>query len=77
VHLNELDNTGGSSVRQLGGSRPWGRREAESGKGIVGDVNDAGKQSRGRGLPARSTMPGSRVEGGGAPAMVIFGSLTA
>jgi hypothetical protein len=44
------------------------------GKGATSDVGDPGKQSRGRGLLARSAMPGSRVEGGGALA-IDFGSL--
>jgi hypothetical protein len=48
-HLNELDDAGGSSGRQLGGGRPWGHREAESEKGP----------------PMTSAMPGSRVGGGG------------
>jgi hypothetical protein len=48
-HLNELNDTSGSSGRQLGGGRPWGRREAVSGKG----------------LPVMSAMSGSRVGEGG------------
>jgi hypothetical protein len=63
-------------MRQLGGGWPWGHREAESGKGATDEVGDARKQSRGRGLPVRSVMPGSRVEGGGALA-TDFSSLMA
>jgi hypothetical protein len=35
VHLSELDDDGGG--------RPWGHREAESGKGAAGEVTDAGE----------------------------------
>jgi hypothetical protein len=35
VHLSELDNDGGH--------RPWGRQEAETGKGAFGEVGDAGE----------------------------------
>jgi hypothetical protein len=46
------------------------------GEGAADDIGVAGKQSRRTGPPERLAMPGSRVKGGGAPAM-DFGNLTA
>jgi hypothetical protein len=44
----ELDDDGGGWL--------WGCREVESGKGAAGEVGNAGKKSRGRGLPVTVMM---------------------
>jgi hypothetical protein len=78
VHLSELDDDGGG--------RPWGHREAESGKGAAGEVTDAGEaESRegaaghgdgngrrdGRGTSMSST---TQVEARGQPTVGALGS---